>query len=290
MDRVLQGSRSVVHITLFDGETATDSTTAVTVEVLRDNGTVAVVAGAATTNETGLGAYSYALTPAVLAELDVLTIRWSATIGGSAQVFTTQVEVVGGFYFSPADLRALPGLHDQARFPTTMLVEQRDRVETLFERVLRTSVVGRYRRRVVDGTGDFRLALPEIYVRRLIGVTIDDDALDAGELADVHVSPAGILTRRSYEPFTWGYGNVDVRYVVQATDAVPADLAEAALSLARQRLLAVESNIPSRARSISNEFGNINLAFATVERPTGIDDVDAVLVGWRDRLAVSAVA
>jgi hypothetical protein len=85
----------------------------VTVGITRADGTVLVAAGAATTG-SGTGARTYNLTTTHTALLDRLTVTWTSTLKGT---LLSYVEVVGGFWFSLAELRAIRGLVGHHRLP-----------------------------------------------------------------------------------------------------------------------------------------------------------------------------
>ena len=50
------------------------------------------------------------------------------------------------------------------------------------------------------------------------------------------------------------------------------------------------SGVDERATSISNDYGNINLAIATADAPTGLPAADAVIMGWAQRVRVPKVS
>src|SRR4051794_38233928 len=114
MDRVQKGSSvTITHTFTVDGVATDPSPVTATVEVVRDDGSVVVVAGASTVH-VGTGKFTFTLTPTHTALLDILTARWTATFAGQPQTVETQVEVVGGFLFTLADARADSQLADAA--------------------------------------------------------------------------------------------------------------------------------------------------------------------------------
>lgn len=289
MDRILQGSRSKIQITFYDGETATDSSTLPTIEVVRDDGTEVVAAGTSTTDEAGTGIYSYVLNPGHTADLDRLTARWTATIGSSVTL-TTTVEVVGAFYFSLAELRAMPNLSDTAKYTTAELTTARDWITDLIDREVGTSFVARYARDTQDGSGTDEMILSTPYPSAVASVKVDGVAFTSEELADLHIYSDGRLVRDSGS-FATGKRNVDIRY--EAGLAVcPEDLKRAALVAARHRLLRNENSqgTPAGARSVATDVGTFSLSFPGPNHPTGIDEVDEVIMAYKQRYDIPAVA
>lgn len=290
MDRILKDSRSQITITLYDGETATDADALPTIEILRENGDTLVAAGTNTTDEAGTGIYSYTLTPTHTENLDVLTAKWSATIGGAAVTLTTQAEIVSGFYFSLADLRATPNLSDTSKYTTAELASARDWISELIDREVGTSFTPKYHRDVQDGSGCSEMWLDAAYPRSVIGVRVNGTDFTADELDDLYLYPTGCLLRDPGS-FATGYRNVEVRYEAGMT-TVPADLHRAALVAARHRLLKNENSAghPANSRTVTNEFGNFSLSYPGPGHPTGIDEVDAVINAYKARLDIPIVA
>ena len=209
-------------------------------------------------------------------------------------------------YFDVADLRALPDLSDETRYPDAALNSGQAYVESLIDRVCRTSFV--YRQQVdtlsgssIDARGQLRLTKP--YPQQLISVTVDGLDLDDTGLAGLTLSPAGMIGPQLAGPgytypvsqdwgpvggvFGVGTSNVIVTYTAGWSATCPADLSGAALKAARGWVLAQygASGAPDRAMSLTNEFGNVQLATASVKRPTGYPDVDAVILGYASELA-----
>lgn len=287
--RVLRTAAATLTHTFYVGETATDATGDVSVAVTD-------ATGAAVTNGTaahgGTGAYTFAL-PAQ-AELAVLTVAWTATIGGTAVVEYDQVEICGGFFFGLAEARASePSFADVAKFPPADMIVFRQEVEEECERITRRAFAPRYRRLVLDGSGGRDLALPdggdEIVAGMLLrGVRLPIRsatvaprvgqaavALTAGELGALTVTRDGLLRRTDYTIWTEGIGNVVVEYEY-GNDAPPADLKRAALLRLRSRSNMHRSGVPDRALSFQvAEGGTYRLSTPGATR-TGIPEVDAV--------------
>ncbi len=295
MDQILVGTRAPISATFYSGTTPTDSTTAVTVEVLREDGTVLVPAGTATIDsQSGDGKYEFVLTPAQAGALDILTARWTGTINGLLQTVDTYHEIAGGLYFTLKQLRDQPGLADEAKFPLSVLIEARDWIIDTIEGECGAPFVPRYARSVLDGSGTATLTLDRPYVQDIIGITVGGVAYTTAELAALLVYPGGSIKRPS-GVFTAGDRNVSIRYSwgyrYGFGKEPPADLKAAALAAARIHVLGTKnSDLFDRATSITNEFGNIALALPGENRPTGIPDVDAAIIRWRNRVRVPVVA
>jgi len=284
----------------------------------------------ATVTRTGVGAYSAVLplmqggAPGATAQVDRLTIGWAATVGGQLSGVTQRLDVVGGFYFDLAELRALPNMADLPnggtglKYPDAQLLSARMWIEALIERVCDTSFVQRYARQVFDGNHTDplgTLSLREPYARSVLSVRLNGVFMTPTELAGLAVFESGKLERYAtgyavqsgdYSPFSdgMGYGynispwprgrrNIDVRYAAGFSDLPPDDLRQAALQAARYRVLSVygASGTPDRALSVSGEYGVFSLASANVkDRPTGLPEVDATILGWRDHVRIPGLA
>lgn len=289
MDRILMDTAATLRVTFYADEAPVDATGTVTVTVTGDNGTVVVPATAAA-DGTGTGVYELVIDDTVTADVDKLTATWVGTIAGKQQTIRTTYEVVGGFYFNLAELRAMDSLSDTTKYPTAKLARERTRIETLIDRAVGTSFVRRYRRHLADGRASRELQLPDSYVQGLLSVAVGGVAYEPSVLAGLVVYSGGIVRHAAGGYFASGYRNVDVRFAAGAYSEVPEDLRDAALMAARTHLLEARSGIPDRAMSITNEFGNINLASASANRPTGLPEVDAVILGYRDQLYIPGIA
>lgn len=197
-------------------------------------------------------------------------------------------------YFTTAELRALPDLVGaETRFPDERLVEAHDWIVAIIERECGTSFIETtVTDERVTGSGVNGLALANPYVRTVTSVTVDDTAYTEPEVEAI-VLEAGFLYLDNYSTWpTTTRGNVTVSYTYGYSTTPPADLKQAALRAARNWLLTMDtwSGADTRATSISNEFGNMQLSVPGEGRPTGIPDVDAVIMGWARRVRVPVVA
>lgn len=283
--RVKMGAIDTLTAHFYDGGEDPVDKGAVTVSVASDSGAVLQTGSATDT----AGEYTFTLSLAATAAIDLLTVTWTS----STETLTTYVEVVGGFYFELAELRAMNDLSSATTYPTDRLRAARDWIEGRIDQACNASFVRRYARdRWAAWAGDTRLILRDAaWPRRLLSVSLGGTTQDVSGLA---VTPYGELTYASGLPWlVYGWQTVDVRYEAAYLDVCPPDLHDVALQAARWRLISTDgqSGIPSRATSLTNEFGNVQLATARAgDRPTGIPDVDAVIVDWSRRTKVPGLA
>lgn len=288
MQRILRSTPATIEARFYPSgsETLTSDGT-VTVSVTRADGTV--VAGVSAVTELPPGVYKATLP--VQANLDLLTATWT----GTTQTVTTQVEIVGGFYVSLAEIRAEKNLADSTKFPTADLETARAWFEDIAEDYCNVAFVPRYGREALDGTAGWclRLRYPNqnsrsfrdpLHLRRVLAATIDGTAVSAPVVANWDLYEDGRINAwDAGTTFGIGRRNIVVAYEY-GYDAAPEQLRRAALTAIRYRLLTDESQqIPDRATSLVNEFGNIVLSQPGEKRATGIPEVDAVLERLSER-------
>ena len=195
-------------------------------------------------------------------------------------------------YFTTAELRALPDLSDTSRFPDARLVAAHDWVVAIIERECGTSFIATTVTETLNGTGTAALFLSSPYVRSVTSVSVDDVALTAPELADVLIQHGALYYSNGTYWSQATRGNVTVVYTAGYSTAPPADLKEAALRGARNWLLTNDawSGKDTRATSITNEFGNMQLSVAGPDRPTGLPEVDATIMAWARKVRIPGIA
>jgi hypothetical protein len=189
-----------VQFTDSDGIPAAPSGV-VTVGITKADGTVLVAAGTATVTPADTTTRTYAL--AAVNTLELLTVAW--TDAGDASVTTQLVEVVGGYYFTPAELRAFDtSTADGAQYTDAQIVDARRQVEEQFEQVCGVAFVPRYRR--VRLTGDIiSIKLPDPMLRTLRSIRFytgastytsgDVNAIAGVGVGDAEDARAGVATR-----------------------------------------------------------------------------------------------
>lgn len=267
--RVLRTAQTVLTHTFYVDETATDSSVDVTVSVKRLNGTV-VASG--TASDVGVG--QYAFTVPGQANVDMLTVDWSGTVGGAAVTARDYVEVVGGFLFGLAEAREQPPPLDPIRYPTATLARKRLLVEQEAEIICGRAFTRQFGRAVVSGTGRRELLLNAADVVSVRAVSVGGVAYDSGALAGVHVMPGGVISA-GYGTWPEGFNNVIIEYE-HGADYPPEPVREAGMVRLRSRLTSTDSGVPLRAVSwqAGAEGGVYRIALPTREQ-TGIPEVDS---------------
>jgi hypothetical protein len=252
-----------------------------------------VVTAAAAADAAGTGVYQYVLSPAQTAGLDDYRVEWKYALaaGGPQNTKTAYFRVVGQTYATIDELRAFSdGLFtDQVAYPTRTLVNYRDLAEELLERECGVAFSPQGRRLRMDGTGETLLPLPVRRARRVVSVTIDDTALDAGELAELKVYSSEV-----YRPAGWpaavGSRNVEL-HLEHGYDEPPEQIREATKWIVRDLAETPPSDLDTRAQAVTNDRGTQSLGVAGKDGPTGMPYVDAVIARFTEPAAeVGSVA
>lgn len=277
MHRVLRDSSWPLRLTLTDADGEPVTASAVEAAVTDDAGDA--ITGSpftATAGDEG-GEWLVTIPASATATLGVHDVTWAATIGGGDEIRREQYEVVAGFTFELAQLRGLDNdaFADPAAWPGWKLRRARDAVEDKLEDLTAPSFRLRRRRVALDGSGTSVLMLPDLHPQRLVAATVDDVALDAGELADVRVDPVGWLVRDTLG--AWGHGtkNVVVTYE-HGYPITPEFVEKPCLKLARSYL--ADDNLPDRATGEQTPEGGImRFTVAGRDGPTGVPEFDALV-------------
>jgi hypothetical protein len=204
--------------------------------------------------------------------------------------FTTTTEVVGNFYATPAEVRAMDMISGEAStFPAADLVGAINYATAVIDDFCGASFVQRYQRDVLNGTNSQVIRVTQLFPETLLAASIDGTALTAGEISDTALFEDGTMMRKSG---VWTYttpGNkviIDYEHGLAAT--APEDIRWAARTLARYHLLEQVSRIPDRAISVQSEFGQIQLSQpGGLNRPTPLNDVNVILNRHRHRAPVA---
>lgn len=196
-------------------------------------------------------------------------------------------------YFTLAELRALPDMDNETRYPDARVEVEAAFVVARIESFVGTSFVARtVTDEVHDGGGD-AVVLDWPHVLSVTSATEDGAAVtDTLSVRD------GVLRRysdaSSFTPLRWlsGSRNVTVTYDRGYTSAVPDDIKAAALQWTRMRLLSTSSQAGNDARATSQttEAGVMQFTVAGPDRASGYPEVDATLVDWRDRIDAQGFA
>ncbi len=273
MDRVLRASGATASIVLYDanGNVADADGTNNGSAAIFDSAGASAASGLAATRDSP-GTYRVAI-PNSLTKLDTYRIDWSWAAGAVTR--TTYVELVGGFLFTIADLRAFDS--SLASVTAAEAVAKRQIVEEKFERACGVSFTPRGARLFVDGRGSDRLLIPILELSSLVAAKIDGTALTSSELADVAVYPFGMLRRGSG---VWSSGNRNVELLVEhGMSAVPEPIYRAGLAYAKH-LLTKSALENERATAVFTDLGGYRLSLAGRDGPTGLPEVDAELEAY----------
>lgn len=276
MDRIVRGTAATISITLLIDGAATDpSPDSATVEVVRDDGTTLVTETAAT--NAGTGEFSYTLAPAQTALLDVLTARWTATIGGHEQTLETHAEIVGGHLCTLADIDAnLNKAGAAATYSTETKAAARDAATDAFEAEAGVAFTPRYRRATLDGSSDFDLYLPTPRVLSITAGSLNGAALSAGELGELQVEGGSV-----YREAGWGTGRRSVTLAWEHGHRTPpADVSRAVAVLAASLLK--DGPFDDRGYGVTDEGGAVRLLTAGISGAAfSIPDVESALARHR---------
>lgn len=264
--RIVAGTAATLTWQAVDqnGEPADPGTT--TVAVTGSAGTVVLAAGTATTVS------STARTVAIAAQaVDVLTVTWT----GASRTATTYVDVVGGVYFTSAQLRAdQTAVANESSFPLADIIEARTITETMFEQRTDMAFVPRFAVLTTDRLA--RARRTGIRSVKWALTTAGDYITDTAEL-DLAV-----------EVEQWGVacaGHIDQVGVIYGYDVPPADIKAVGMLYTRHLLAeSAAAGIDMRALLAQSPDGQA-FGFPTPGRPrfiTGIETVDATLRAYVD--------
>ena len=236
------------------------------------------------------GVFSVLVGSASNASVHRLTVNVSGTIAtpfaGESWSTSIRVDVDGAPYFDLGELRTAPGM-SKTRWTLDDLTSARAVVADRLEEFVGTSMVVtpfELTGRAADWcTSSGGMMLPERFVRSVAGISVDGDPAD---LSGLVVGPEGVLSGVAVKGDV-----VTVRGTRGCSGTPPADVREALVQWAAQVVLRrSDSTTDRRQTSISNEFGNISVAQASTDSPSGVPDIDAVLRAWRDRLRLPGFA
>jgi hypothetical protein len=184
-------------------------------------------------------------------------------------------------YFTLAELRALPDVSDNDKYPDARVTSVGEYVEATIERVVGTSFVARTWANEEHPGFAYRLIPQHPFPIAVSAITVDGVA-DAG-LTYIREGSIWKVDRSS-----WSGYRVLLTYTAGYSTVVPPDVKEAALWATRDRLMSTvfSSAWSGRQTQMNTEQGTVQFVVAGEDRPFGLPAVDAVVVGWRDRLAL----
>lgn len=274
--RVVRGQSAKLSASFLSGEDALTLDGAVSVTITTAAGTLLESGTATAAPAVGTGVFTYDLGPQ--ADVGHLSVVWAAQASGESVQVETEVDIVGGRYFTLAELRGQSGLDDLAIFPTWLLEASRTAVEDLIHQVTGVAWCPAFARETHDGSGNSTLLLRRLYPRAILSATVGGSAIDTSA---IEVYSDGEV----YNASGWGLARrgVVLEYEHGRTNP-PADLRRAALRLGRVTVLDFKSRIPERAVQMSTEAGSFNLSVAGEKRPTGYPEIDAILAQHDHRI------
>jgi hypothetical protein len=276
--RILRGAAATLTYQHLDANgDAVDAGGVLTVAVAKADGTVVLASGTATARQS-VGEYTVQVTAAQTSVLDVLTATWTDSAAPAA-ARTTEHEIVGGFMFSIAQVSTEPGTEDYDR---SAIIARRAEVEDEAEWICDVAWVPRYRRLVLDGTGEDAIISGVRKIRAIRSVRIYPTtgattytSLTVGQLAGLVVDQAGTIRRTDGSYFELGFGNIVVEVEHGYTEPF-ADVRTASIIRCRDLLTRPDSSVPDRARSYTDGAGFSYDLLPQDEFSTGIPHVDAV--------------
>jgi hypothetical protein len=206
-------------------------------------------------------------------------ITWAATVGADAIVLTDNIEIVGGFFFTIAEGRAVdPALSSTTKYPTADLVDRRAETEAECERICGQAFVPRFRRFTTNGRGKTALMMPDALIRSIRSVKVGNVTFSPTDTALVGFSDAGMI----YLSQGWipgvpiGIKNITIEYEY-GSDAPPTDIARASKIRFKSMAMQSRSPMPDRAErvvQVDQQGGTVVYGSPGIEK-TGIPEVDA---------------
>ena len=268
LQRILSGAPDpVLRATILDqdGDPVAVDIGTVTCTITRADGTVIATDRAATDSTSAVRCQ---LTTEEALTLDVLTAVWK--VAGVVR-HTSHHRIVGGFMFSITELAGRAGVQPSNDLAT--LRTERERITDMIESLCGAQSP-RYDLEHFIGSSSLHHVTEGRPIRSLRSVTIDN-AERLATLFDLEPD-AGIISGLEYGlPF---YGPCTVGYE-HGLDNPAADLRDAAITAAADSLLRRGSTLGPRVRSATNDAGiTQTFSFAGDGHPTGIDEVDAVIM------------
>ena len=203
------------------------------------------------------------------------------------------LQTVESYYFEIHELRDNSRLTSTTEYPNELLKMTRSQVEAFFDDVtlsnwtLMADVFKWSNLRESLLPTDKNITLKEIHTLKEDG-TVNPDSTDYDKrLSDIGITKFGQLYFKKgtgkFNPY--GY---EVRYI-WGEGSIPADLKRAAIRYAEHILLNDPSTIPDRARMLQTSQGMLLLDVASMQKPTGLPEVDSILLRYR-RKEVTTIA
>lgn len=267
-----------------------------------DPANVVIVADAVPVRSS-LGLYDYPaggyLVP-TNADFGVWTARWTGTVDGDLIEALDEFEVVAALtssssvtYVTVDEVRALPGMADDGKYPDTDVEAAIAWFETKFEGYVGVAFVRREATERLAG-GCTSIWLNHWPVRSVTAVRsftspTANTAFTVDEVADLLIDDTGAVRR-----YAAGYWPADVEldYTHWLTATAPADVKDAALVAVSEKLTE-DANRGARANrqfAVATQEGIVRSSMPGDGRPFGIPVVDQVANDYRNRYRAPAMA
>lgn len=280
--QVLRGKAATLTVTWVGGDgEPVSAPSPVTVSVVGSDGLTVTTGAAASVGNTS----TFGLTAAETAQLDLLTATWIAT--GASQ--TTNVEIVGGYYFTATEARAGDSaLSDTGKYPDSRLLARRAQVEAEIEMAADVAFVPRFSVVTIEGNGTNEIvgpAMPRVVRWATINYGAATRDLTVSEIAGLQMERSGEI---SLPAGSWPEHALVTIGLEHGHDRPPHKIRDAAITLLRVRMNTGTSNFPDRAeRYQAVEGGTMYLSMPGAYK-IGIPEVDAAIATYGVR--VPAVA
>lgn len=213
------------------------------------------------------------LTASHVADLDVLTV----TVTADAMVSVTRIEVCDEVLPLPA-LRADPALSDRGRVPDGQLIASRDGLLRLAEEFVGSLIGAQLVSETAVTAGRLLALCAARPVSALVAAAVDDETVPVADVEIVDADAGVLLVPEAGRWTVW----------VEAGMRAPASLI-GPLMRAVRRDVTTRAALPADALWQAQD--GVTLRFSTADfaagRPTGVMDLDAVLVGMRGAAGVA---
>jgi hypothetical protein len=287
VDKVLRNTAATVSVTFSNGSTALEADGVVTVVAKKADGSTLFSTNA--TNDPILKTYSTVI-PAQ-ANLNILTLTWTGVFSGTSISIVSNVEIVGGFYFSVGELRNYDSViaNNPTKYPDSSLLTVRDEVEAEFEDICHRAFVPRFNRETgIESDPDTSMLwLEKPEVIKFTSFTVNGTDY-------ISWYNSGLFTRDKYSPrgvnvtgAATGLFAYSPRYYPAALVAeyeygalqVPTPIKRKALKRAKMLLMGQSSTVDERATTMTlPDIGTVVLATPGQRgSETGVPDIDVVL-------------
>lgn len=259
---ILRGVDAEIGVVFTDALGEPTAVTGLSVEVTRDSDGSAIDVGTPEPVDGQVGSYVASIDAGETPEVDRLTAVWTA--GG--QSITTEVEVVGGFLCTLAEIAEAAEVDDEPK----KLAEAREWASSWLEEACGVAFRPKYARDALRGSGTAELLLAHPMPSVIFASSINDQTLD--EVLSLDAS--GVVLRNG----RWTHGaRTSVAYQ-HGYSKTPPIVSRAAVKLARRYLIEDPTDLDERATSMSSGDGTYSLVTPGVRGAlTSIPEVNAVI-------------